>query len=75
MSQFEITVNGTTLKLTADDVAKIETAMVSATKAPNQMAFSKGTTGTISAKWLDGQDSGLKRFHRHQTPAEILTDC
>lgn len=75
MSQFEFTINGTTLKLTADDVVKLEAAMVDATRAPSGQAFRKGSTGEISAKWLDGQSNGLKRFNRHQPSAEILTDC
>ena len=75
MSQFEFTINGTTLKLTADDVVKLEAAMVDATKSPSRKAFRKGSSGDISAKWLDGQRDGLERFSRHQPAAEILTDC
>ncbi|MGP9765442.1 hypothetical protein ACT3UM_06905 [Halomonas sp. AOP13-D3-9] len=75
MSQFEFTINGTTLTLTADDVVKLEAAMVDAAKSPNRKAFRKGSTGEISAKWLDGQHDGLERFNRHQPSAEILTDC
>lgn len=76
MSQFEFTINGTTLKLTADDVAQLEAAMLDATKSPNRKVFRQGSTGDISARWLGGPQDDLKHFSRKNPPvSHTLTDC
>ena len=56
MNQFEVTINGTTLQLTAEDVAVMSTAMMDAMRTPSEQTFRKGTTGNIYAKVLNDRD-------------------
>ncbi|BBI49853.1 hypothetical protein HORIV_22740 [Vreelandella olivaria] len=40
MNQFEVTINGTTLKLTAEDLAAMSTAMMDAMRTPSEKNLS-----------------------------------
>ncbi|GGW42146.1 hypothetical protein [Vreelandella hamiltonii] len=73
MNQFEVTINGTTLQLTAEDVVQMSTAMMDAMRTPNAQTFRQGSSGKIYAKLLNGQ-SGTQRFSKHSSGI-IETDC
>lgn len=74
MNQFEVTINGTTLQLTAEDVAVMSTAMMEAMRTPSEKTFRKGTTGNIYAKLLNDQSS-TQRFSKHSSAGVVKTDC
>jgi hypothetical protein len=74
MNQFEVTINGTTLQLTAEDVAVMSTAMMEAMRIPSEKTFRKGTTGNIYAKLLNDQSS-TQRFSKHSPTGVVETDC
>lgn len=74
MSQFEFTINGTTLQLTADDVVKLEAAMLDATKSSTGKAFRQGSTN-IYARLLSEQGSSAQRFNKTSPADYVETDC
>jgi hypothetical protein len=74
MNQFEVTINGTTLQLTAEDVAVMSTAMMEAMRKPSEKTFRKGSTGNIYAKVLNDQ-SGTQRFSKRSSTGDVETDC
>ena len=73
MNQFEVTINGTTLQLTAEDVVQLSTAMMDAMRTPNAQTFRPGSSGKIYAKLLNDQ-SGTQRFSKHSSGI-VETDC
>ncbi|MDR5873794.1 hypothetical protein [Vreelandella gomseomensis] len=75
MNQFEVTVNGTTLKLTAEDVVMMSTAMMDAMRTPREKTFQKGTTGNIYARLLNDQGGSAQRFSKHPPAGDVETDC
>lgn len=75
MNQFEVTINGTTLQLTAEDVAVMSTAMMDAMRTPSEQTFRKGTTGNIYAKLLNDQRGSAQRFSKHSSAGVVETDC
>lgn len=74
MNQFEVTINGTTLQLTAEDVVVMSTAMMEAMRNPSENTFRKGSTGNIYAKVLNDQ-SGTQRFSKRSSAGVVETDC
>lgn len=75
MSQFEITINGTTLNLTTEDMAAIETAMADAMRTPHQKTFRKGTKGNVYAKLVNAPGSDGQHFNQGMPAGYIETDC
>ncbi|CAD5264565.1 MULTISPECIES: hypothetical protein [Halomonadaceae] len=75
MNQFEVTINGTTLQLTAEDVAVLSTAMMDAMRTPSEQTFRKGTTGNIYAKLMNGQSGSAQRFSKQSSTGIVETDC
>lgn len=73
MNQFEVTINGSTLQLTAEDVVQMSTAMMEAMRTPSEKTFRKGSTGNIYAKLLNDQSS-TQRFSKHSSGI-VETDC
>lgn len=74
MNQFEVTINGTTLQLTAEDVVVMSTAMMEAIRNPSVKTFRKGSSGNIYAKVLNDK-SGTQRFSKHSSAGVVETDC
>lgn len=74
MNQFEVTINGSTLQLTAEDVVQMSTAMMEAVRTPSEKTFRKGSTGNIYAKLLNDQSS-TQRFSKHPSTGVFETDC
>tara|TARA_R110002072_G_scaffold231015_2_gene388387 strand:- start:1046 stop:1273 length:228 start_codon:yes stop_codon:yes gene_type:complete len=75
MNQFEVTINGTTLKLTAEDLAVMSTAMMDAMRTPSEQTFRKGTTGNIYAKLVNNQSGSAQRFSKQSSTGVVETDC
>lgn len=75
MNQFEVTINGTTLTLTADDVVTMSTAMMDAVRMPNKETFSQGSSGKIYAKMLSAKDERSQRFSKRSPKGFVITDC
>jgi len=73
MNEFEITIGRQTVKLTLEDVANIESAVLAASKKPGEKVF----RGHVSASMaMTATASGSAR-HFNDTGAEgyIMTDC
>jgi hypothetical protein len=75
MNQFEVTINGTTIHLTAEDVVQMSTAMMDAMRTPSEKTFRKGSSGNIYATLVNSQSGSAQRFSKHSSTGIVETDC
>lgn len=75
MNQFEVTLNGTTLTLTAEDIVMMSTAMMDAMRNPTKETFRQGSSGKISVKLMSGKAENTQRFSKSTSKSFVLTDC
>ncbi|MFI0471647.1 hypothetical protein ACGLWX_02860 [Halomonas sp. HMF6819] len=75
MNQFEVSINGTTLTLTAEDLVMMSTAMMDAMRTPNKEIFSQGSSGKIRAKLLNAKDERNQQFNERSPKSFVVTDC